>query len=278
MSSLRPHSYCTCQTEPRLTSQRARSQPFTSSNSTCSHLGSVNHLNVIPTLDVTAEYIGSVELKDEKHLFPLGDVSLNTQDDGTHAHLQQKDLPLRSSMDRTSAHQQQHRGRRHPHRYVSAASRQSLSQSDLEGFSYFFPEDHEPAAQAYSSQTWPTPSGLTEQQAWTQCQQAVANSSIAINCRPLLTEFIVSRTVAMCVSDLQLKDEQSWLTATLPLLENECERRLVEERRREEDYQEALAVLRCPGLCNGNGQCSEWGCVCFPGFGSFDCSVLSGNI
>lgn len=81
----------------------------------------------------------------------------------------------------------------------------------------------------------------------------------------------------MCVADLQLKDDLSWLNATLPLLENECERRLVEEGRREEEYQDVLAVLKCPNLCNGNGQCSEWGCVCFPGFGSYDCSVLSGR-
>ncbi|TMS10560.1 von Willebrand factor D and EGF domain-containing protein [Larimichthys crocea] len=80
----------------------------------------------------------------------------------------------------------------------------------------------------------------------------------------------------MCVTDLQLKDELSWLNATLPLLENECERRLLEERRREEEYQDVLSVLKCPNLCNWNGQCSEWGCVCFPGFGSYDCSMLSG--
>lgn len=81
----------------------------------------------------------------------------------------------------------------------------------------------------------------------------------------------------MCVSDLQLKDETSWLNATLPLLENECERRLIEKRRREQEHQDVVALLKCPNLCNWNGQCSEWGCVCFPGFGSYDCSSLSGK-
>lgn len=104
------------------------------------------------------------------------------------------------------------------------------------------------------------------------------NSSIALGCRRLLEVSIVGRAVDICVRDLQLKDDESWLNATSPLLENECERRLVEERRREEEYQDVLAVLKCPNLCNGNGQCSEWGCVCFPGFGSYDCSVLSGKI
>lgn len=285
MSTRNPRKYCTCQTEPLLTPPRARFQPDASSdssNSTCSSHGNVHLLSIIPTLDVTSEYIGSVELVksegSERQLLPLGHPNLKTQ--GIHIQPHERGLPLRASSDRIpkSPRQQHHRSRRQTHRYISSTTHQSLSQSDLEGLSYFFPEDHEPAVQPYTSLTWPTPSGLTEEQARIQCQQAVVNSSIALGCRRLLEELTLSRTVTMCVNDLQLKDEQLWLNATLPLLENECERRVVEERRREEEYQDVLAVLRCPSLCNGNGQCSEWGCVCFPGFGSYDCSVLSGNI
>lgn len=287
MSTLSPRKYCTCKAEPLLTSPSARSQPVTSpdsSYSTCSSHGNVHLLSIIPTLDVTAEYIGSVELVkgegNDRQLLPLGHSSQNTQIQDSHIQPPERGLPLTASRDGVpnSAHRQHHRGRRQNHRYISSVPRQSLSQSDLEGLSYFFPEDHEPAVQPYTSPTWPTPSGLTEEQARIQCQQAVANSSIALGCRRLLEELILSHTVTMCVNDLRLKDEQSWLNATLPLLENECERRMVEERRREEEYQDVLAVFRCPNLCNGNGQCSEWGCVCFPGFGSHDCSVLTGNI
>lgn len=274
LDTLSPRKYCNCQSEPRLTSPRARSQPATSSDSTCSHHGNVHLPGVIPTLDVTAEYISSVELLrgegNERQSLPRGQSSLNTQDQ----------FPLRASREEASAsaHHKKRRGRRQNHRYVSNSRHQSLSQSDLEGFTYFFPEDHEAAVQPDSSLMWPTPSGLTEQQARTQCQQTVANSSIALGCRRLLQESIISHAVSMCVTDLQLKDEVSWLNATLPLLENECERRLIEERRREEEYQDVLAVLKCPNHCNWNGQCSEWGCVCFPGFGSYDCSMLSGKI
>ncbi|KAK2845054.1 hypothetical protein Q5P01_011713 [Channa striata] len=239
------HKYCTCLTDPRPTSPRARSQQATPSDPTCSHHDNL-HLSIIPALDVTAQYIGSVELVkgegNESQSPPLGHSSHDTRVEG------------RRQMQR------------------------GLSPSDLEGFTYFFPEDHEPAVKRYSSVTWPTPSGLTELQARTQCQQAVANSNIAMGCRRLLDELLVGRAVTMCANDLQLKDEPSWLNATLPLLENECERRLVEEGRRKEGYQDVLAVLRCPSLCNGNGQCSERGCVCFPGFGSYDCSVLSDQI
>ncbi|XP_078108298.1 von Willebrand factor D and EGF domain-containing protein [Sander vitreus] len=281
LSTLRPRKYCNCQVEPLLTSPRARSQPVTSSDPTCSHHGNVHLPSVIPTLDVTAEYIGSIELLKgeggDRQPLPSGHSSQHTQDQGSDAELRERSFSLRASSDgaSTSAHR---RGRRQTHHYISNSPHQSLSQSDLEGFTYFFPEDHEAAVQLDFSLTWPTPSGLTEQRARTQCQQAVAGSSIALSCVRLLEESIISHVMAMCVTDLQLKDEQSWLNATLPLLENECERRLIEEKRREEEYKDVLAVLKCPNLCNGNGQCSEWGCVCFPGFGSYDCSVLSDQI
>uniref|UniRef100_A0A3Q3FEF1 von Willebrand factor D and EGF domains n=1 Tax=Labrus bergylta TaxID=56723 RepID=A0A3Q3FEF1_9LABR len=273
--------FCNCQAEPRPPSPRARAQRVTSSDSTCSHRGNVHLSGVIPTLDVTAEYISSVELLrgdgNDRQPLPQGHSSQNSQGGGSDARQLERSFPSRERAS-GSAHHQPQRGRRQTHRFVSNSPHQSLSQSDLEGFTYFFPEDHEAPVQPDSSLTWPTPSGLTQQQARSQCRQAVANSSIASGCRRLLEESIISSAVGMCVADLQLKDELSWLNATLPLLENECERRLTEKRRREDEYQEVLFVLKCPNLCNWNGQCSDWGCVCFPGFGSYDCSVLADQI
>ncbi|XP_068613415.1 von Willebrand factor D and EGF domain-containing protein [Brachionichthys hirsutus] len=248
--TVNPRMYCTCQAGPRLAPPRARSPPATSSDSSCSHHAGVRLSGVLPALDVTAEYIDSVELPTEGH------ARRSARRGG-------RDAPRRG------------RSRRRNHRYIPNSPRQSLSQADLEGSSYFFPEDHEAAVRPDSPPTWPTPSGLTPRRAGTLCRRAVANSSIASGCRRLLEEATVSHATAMCVSDLRLKDEPSWLKATLPLLENECERRLVEERRRAEEYPDVLDVLRCPALCHWNGRCSERGCVCFPGFGSYDCSVLS---
>ncbi|XP_075322635.1 von Willebrand factor D and EGF domain-containing protein [Odontesthes bonariensis] len=274
------HKYCTCPLAHRIVSPRTGPQQTTSSES-CSNHGNFQFLSVIPTLDVTAEYISSVEVLkgNERQRLPPGRFTQNTQDKGSQTQTPEKVSLLSNFRDQASASAQhrQRRGRRQTHRYIPSSSHQSLSQSDLESFSYFFPEDHEPVVQPDVSPMWPTPSGLTQQQAQAQCQQTVTNSSVAMACGPLLDELTISRVVAMCVSDLQLKDEQSWQNATLPLLENECERRLVEDGRREV-HQDALAILKCPNLCNGNGLCSEWGCVCFPGFGSYDCSVLSDQI
>ncbi|KAM9852042.1 von Willebrand factor D and EGF domain-containing protein [Aulostomus maculatus] len=276
--ALSPRKFCNCQAEPHHTSPRGQPQPASSSDSTCSQHGNVKLPSVIPTLDVTAEYISSVELltREGNEKLPPGVLGPDTQHGGGYAN--PRGFSRRASREGASPQHQRHRGRRQSHRYISSSPHQSLSQSDLEGFTYFFPEDHESAVHLGSSPTWPTPSGVTEQQARAQCQQAVANSSIAFGCRRLLEDSIVSRVVTMCVTDLQLKDDQVWINATLPLLENECERRLVEERKSREEYQDVLAILKCPNLCNGNGQCSEWGCVCFPGFGSYDCSVLSDQI
>lgn len=152
-----------------------------------------------------------------------------------------------------------------------------MGRSKLESSAYFFPEDHEAAVDEDVPPTWPTPSGLTRQQARDQCRRSVADSSVAAGCRPLLQEPIVSRCVDMCVADLQLKDDPSWLKATLPLLENECERRLAEDRGRGGGHGDAQDVLRCPELCSGNGRCSERGCSCFSGFGSYDCSARTGK-
>uniref|UniRef100_A0AAV2MGD6 EGF-like domain-containing protein n=1 Tax=Knipowitschia caucasica TaxID=637954 RepID=A0AAV2MGD6_KNICA len=164
-----------------------------------------------------------------------------------------------------------------PSRYESRPRPQRPSRSEQESFAYFFPEDHEPATRPGPSPVWPTPSGLSEHQARARCGETLGNSSLALSCSRLLPDWVLARVVEMCVSDLQLKDDESWMNATLPLLENECERKLLEQKRKEE-YPEVLAILRCPGLCNGNGQCSPRGCECFPGFGSYDCSALSDQV
>ncbi|XP_077384090.1 von Willebrand factor D and EGF domain-containing protein isoform X3 [Festucalex cinctus] len=222
-SVLSSRKFCDCQS-----SAQSGPPPAGSPHEACSRHGNLRLPAVIPSLDVTAEYISSVEL--------------------------------------------------HPsHQFIPAAPRQS----DVESDAYFFPEDHEPDTHVGLDLTWPTPSGLTENEARAECRGVVANSSLALGCGGLLGADVVAGAVEMCVSDLRLKDERSWLNAILPLLENECERRVVEEGQGgarqvdRRDHRDAVSVLKCPNLCNGNGQCSEWGCVCFPSFGSYDCSILS---
>lgn len=237
MTTASPHKFCDCQPGSRPASPKAQSSSGSSSSST-SNANCWHH--------------GNVRLSG---IIPTRDVTA-----------EYFGQPPNQGSDLHS-----------PGRNLSIRGGASLYQADLEGAAYFFPDDHKVAAPGVVSPTWPTQSGMSEEQARSLCQQAVINSSLAAGCRPLLAESVLAQAVSMCVSDLQLKDEPSWLNATLPLLENECERRLVEKGRSQQEHQEAAALLRCPNMCSWNGQCSEWGCFCFPGFGSYDCSDISGR-
>nr|XP_060638161.1 von Willebrand factor D and EGF domain-containing protein [Anolis sagrei ordinatus] len=182
---------------------------------------------------------------------------------------------------------QQHRTRERTKRqqyyeYLSVFPSQSLSQADLDGLSYFFPEDHTTDTHQEFLPSWPTPSGLTESDVQDLCWQTVANSSIVTACKAFLNQRMED-VVLMCVKDLQLKDDLSWAKTSLALLENECERRILEEMNNHTEENEslmenAIIALKCPNFCSRRGHCLEWGCACFPGFSSYDCSVSSDRI
>ncbi|XP_072547743.1 von Willebrand factor D and EGF domain-containing protein isoform X1 [Salminus brasiliensis] len=249
--------YCSCDRETHQSSPRAHPQV---SSSSCSFLARLNSPSIIPALDVTAEYTSSRE--------PFQQPPLPPQRPRQNAQTRREGTRFLSNT--------RSRGRRQNHKQASSSpAYQSLSQSTLEGVSYFFPEDHPGANQhELPPPTWPTESGLTELAARRLCEGALRNSTVGLGCGVLLVG-VMEQALEMCVLDQQLKDDQAWLGATVPLLENECERRVLEEVGRSREISSILTFLRCPNLCSGNGQCTERGCTCFPGFGSYDCSQVS---
>lgn len=270
-------------------------------------------LSLIPGLDVTAEYLGPVDLvrglKKRSSAHDMGSSTLlHGEDNQTKLHETslvntrvsatsvgntgvEREGTSSSGIRRNSYHYSSHlhksqsvtsrQKRQNYYEYHPVFLFQSLSQTDLEGYSYFFPEDHATDRDQKFLPSWPTPSGLTESSALLLCQHAIANSSIGRSCGGLLGRRIED-AIVMCVKDLLLKDDLSWAEASLALLENECEKRVLEEinynqQELEGSVESLLMALKCPSLCSGNGECTEWGCACFQGYSSYDCSILSGK-
>nr|XP_021156512.1 von Willebrand factor D and EGF domain-containing protein isoform X4 [Columba livia] len=268
-------------------------------------------LSLIPGLDVTAEYLGPVDLvrglKKRSSAHDMGSSTLlHGEDNQTKLHETslvntrvsatsagntgiEREGTSSSGIRRNSYHYSSHlhksqsvtsrQKRQNYYEYHPVFLFQSLSQTDLEGYSYFFPEDHATDRDQKFLPSWPTPSGLTESSALLLCQHAIANSSIGRSCGGLLGRRIED-AIVMCVKDLLLKDDLSWAEASLALLENECEKRVLEEinynqQELEGSVESLLMALKCPSLCSGNGECTEWGCACFQGYSSYDCSILS---
>ncbi|XP_074051126.1 von Willebrand factor D and EGF domain-containing protein [Macrotis lagotis] len=297
-------SYCNC------AGGKARFQPVNSLNSHppseiisgCNDSEHVRRPSLIPELDITEEFINTDELsrslkkrslreeKNQRSFFSSQEkyVNLTKVDLEGPIHSERyKGTPWegRRHMQNSDHYLQKRRlvqkrqKRQHLHEDPSTFSLLDLSPIDLEGLSYFFPEDHATDTHQEFVPSWPTPSGLTESRVLEVCHHTLTNSSVGRYCADFLGERLGS-AVEMCVKDVLLKDDLSWAEAGLALLENECEKRILEEGKYnpEDDGQsieEILQVLKCPNLCSRQGQCMEWGCACFQGFSSFDCSILS---
>ncbi|XP_054590485.2 von Willebrand factor D and EGF domain-containing protein isoform X2 [Nothobranchius furzeri] len=273
--------FCQCHREYSLSGMAELHNSLAQSD--CITYDNVDYTSVFPFMDTTAEYIKSPKREESimemsvftshplerKHLWIGGQ---ETQNDGDFELAGEFREDLLLSVDR-------------PKRQVSFEFRpvfaaQSLSQEDLERFAYFFPEDHLAEARPEVQPHWPTPSGLTSAKALEVCQVALSNSTVGAACRGLLGRRL-DEAVNLCMLDLQLKDDLNWEDALLPFLENECERQLLENRiptTMEASSplgaaEEVVVALRCPNLCNGNGECREWGCQCYPNYSFHDCSL-----
>ncbi|KAM8966794.1 von Willebrand factor D and EGF domain-containing protein [Pelodytes ibericus] len=251
----------------------------------CRETDNVHLPTLIPGLDVTTEYINTPETTRDLSKRSIADSPGHFYESKKNSSSRRKIADTKNSRN---SHVSIERGfrnrmkRQNYYEYVSTYPYQSLSQTDLEGFTYFFPEDHSMDTPQEFLPSWPTPSGLTQSYVLEFCHQTIFNSSIGKLC----ADFLGTRpkdVIDMCVTDVLLKDDLNWAEAGVALLENECERKLLElgyhdlkNVRNPVDH--ILLALKCPEHCSGNGQCMDWGCACFDGFSSYDCSILTDQV
>ncbi|XP_047211508.1 von Willebrand factor D and EGF domain-containing protein isoform X2 [Girardinichthys multiradiatus] len=273
--------FCQCHREYNPSQQYSGGMVHSSSaRSECSAYDNIDYTSVFPSMDTTVEYIKSPRkeedilevstlsghLLDERNLWIKREKNQHGDDSELDGELRE-DLLL--STDRSK--------RQALFEFQPVFVTQSRSQAGLESFAYFFPEDHLAEPRPKVQPQWPTPTGLSSAKALEVCQMALVNSTVGALCGGLLGRHL-DEAVDLCMMDLQLKDDLGWEEALLPFLENECERQLLENRtQRAMEVQgasgEVVMALRCPNLCNGNGECTEWGCQCYPSYSNYDCSL-----
>ncbi|KAM4538056.1 von Willebrand factor D and EGF domain-containing protein [Fundulus diaphanus] len=275
--------FCQCRREYTPSQQYSRGMVYSSlAHSECTAYDNVDYTSVFPSMDTTVEYIKSPER--EESILEMSALS-NYPLEGRHLWLKRErnqhgdDFELDGELREDLLLSTDRAKRQAPFDFQPIFAAQSLSQADLESLAYFFPEDHMAEARPNVQPQWPTPTGLTSTKALEVCQRALVNSTVGSVCGGLLGRWL-EEAVDLCMMDLQLKDDLDWEEALLPFLENECERQLLENRtqRAMEVHTsgasgEVVMALRCPNLCNGNGECTEWGCQCYPTYSNHDCSL-----
>uniref|UniRef100_A0A8D2J0U4 von Willebrand factor D and EGF domain-containing protein n=1 Tax=Varanus komodoensis TaxID=61221 RepID=A0A8D2J0U4_VARKO len=292
--------YCLCHRQHALYVQSAKTDPTfqnSSPHSMSCYYENGNYMSIIPYLDVTAEYASDLETdstlqadgklatqtfdhllqttKTEEHFDDL--LKPNGQNISMKTNKNESFEDFFNQWEGLSGEQTQEDN----WDYISVPSFESLSQTNLESFTYFFPEDYFEGKRPKIQVTWPTPSGLTSAEALAHCQKVLKHSAIGSACKELLgTQLDVA--IEMCLSDVQIKDDLAWGESITAFLENDCEKRLLAENITEwfhsetelpAMHKEIIRALKCPSLCNGHGQCTMWGCQCFEGYNSHDCTI-----
>uniref|UniRef100_A0A8C4YS03 von Willebrand factor D and EGF domain-containing protein n=1 Tax=Gopherus evgoodei TaxID=1825980 RepID=A0A8C4YS03_9SAUR len=295
--------YCRCQKEHTLSLHSVNAQnAFQSSfpQSLGCHYNNVDYTSAIPYLDVTSEYVTCLETEstlrsdgkmlakafDQRYL-PKSVKKRDSRDDSLKQYSKKVSLKNQKNngfINSTKSEVLDRAKRQEVYYDLPFYPFQNESQKDLESFAYFFPEDYFEGIWPKIQSIWPTQGGLTSTKALEICQQVLANSTIGSICKDILGRQL-DEAIDMCLLDLQLKDDLAWEGAMIAFLENECERKVLENRTQLfhaangllATHEEILTALRCPNFCNGNGQCTEWGCRCFEDHSSYDCSIDSAD-
>ncbi|XP_056012794.1 von Willebrand factor D and EGF domain-containing protein-like [Ostrea edulis] len=128
--------------------------------------------------------------------------------------------------------------------------------------------------------SFPTPSGITEQQARTSCTHSLMKSSLYSRCHrtTILTDMLDG-----CVEDIKFSDsKEAFELAHMDAFDSICYNELAKDpiniQYTNGDPVVSSSILSCPNQCSHNGNCTGGTCHCNHGFVSSDCSVKVGAV
>ncbi|XP_070542860.1 von Willebrand factor D and EGF domain-containing protein-like [Ptychodera flava] len=134
--------------------------------------------------------------------------------------------------------------------------------------------------------TWPTPSGITQDDARAKCTEAIYQSNVAARCQEI-DEAREATDVALedCLFDILLMDDLKVVDIARSTVESVCLSTLTKntslwETNEEGELAPPASIINavCPNNCNGNGNCTMNGtCVCKEGYTAVDCGIEIGK-
>eukprot|EP00111_Clytia_hemisphaerica_P012530 TCONS_00036835-protein len=133
--------------------------------------------------------------------------------------------------------------------------------------------------------TFPTSSGITQQQAEQSCNRALKESKSGKICLQVIPTLDITPFLQQCIDDTKVLDDSrtSIISAVAAMME-ECEEETLRnvtlwtaDDNGNLQPPQAVGDTLCPSDCSGNGGCVNSTCVCNAGFLSVDCSIKEGD-
>ncbi|XP_065651901.1 von Willebrand factor D and EGF domain-containing protein-like isoform X1 [Hydra vulgaris] len=146
--------------------------------------------------------------------------------------------------------------------------------------------DYNPVQVSGNFTSFPTASGITENQAKEVCKNRIRNSTAGKACLDVIgPSFLTDSYEQQCVIDIQVTDSESMgVESAINNLISACEeltlRNMSFWRSADGNISSPPSIIAesiCPNECNANGKCKNGTCICNAGFITADCSMKEGQ-
>lgn len=129
---------------------------------------------------------------------------------------------------------------------------------------------------------WPTPSGITEQQAEAKCRQALHGSQLWSHCQGQTAH--ANNNIDNCKEDVLFGDSFDSLQSLIDSFTSDCQAELSKDPANYVTNAEGENVIKpemssdvCSTTCLQNGRCEKGRCLCNPGFTGDTCQLMEGQ-